>query len=59
MSAPQPTIALASVKTALAGTRASGIELIGASVQHAIVAYDVAVPVQSGGKVSGSISTAR
>jgi signal transduction histidine kinase/HAMP domain-containing protein len=53
--ASQPSLSLASVKTALAGVRASGIELIGADVRRAIVAYDVAVPVQSGGKVVGCV----
>jgi signal transduction histidine kinase len=52
---PQPGQALDSVRTALAGTNAAGIELVGGDLQTAIAAYDVALPVKAGGKVVGAV----
>jgi signal transduction histidine kinase len=54
-SLPQPSAALASVRTALAGTAAAGMELIGGDVNNSIAAYDVAVPVRANGPVVGVI----
>jgi signal transduction histidine kinase/HAMP domain-containing protein len=50
---PQPTAALASVKTAVAGNDAAGLELIGSG--NPLPAYDVAVPVRFNGQVVGCV----
>jgi signal transduction histidine kinase len=54
---PQPDAQLGSVRTALAGNSAAGMELIGATVSNSIAAYDVALPVRAGGsgQVVGAI----
>jgi signal transduction histidine kinase len=54
---PQPSAALDSVRTALSGTNAGGMELIGNDVTTSIAAYDVATPVRLGGsgQVVGTI----
>jgi signal transduction histidine kinase len=52
---PQPTAALDSVRSALAGANAAGMELIGSDVNNSIAAYDVALPVRSNGQVVGAI----
>ncbi|HXA27414.1 MAG TPA: ATP-binding protein [Candidatus Angelobacter sp.] len=54
-SLPQPTAALDSVRAALGGANAAGMELIGSDVNSAIAAYDVALPVRAGGQVVGAI----
>jgi signal transduction histidine kinase len=54
-SLPQPSAALDSVRAALAGSNAAGMELIGSDVNSAVAAYDVALPVRSGGQVVGAI----
>jgi signal transduction histidine kinase/HAMP domain-containing protein len=54
-SLPQPSAALDSVRTALGGSNAAGMELVGSDVKSAIAAYDVALPVVSGGHVVGAI----
>jgi signal transduction histidine kinase/HAMP domain-containing protein len=50
---PQPGAGLSSVKTALQGTSAAGMELIGGS--NPIPAYDVALPIALNGKVVGCV----
>lgn len=52
---PQPSAALDSVRAALGGRNAAGMELIGTDPASAIAAYDVAIPVQSGGQVVGAV----
>jgi signal transduction histidine kinase/HAMP domain-containing protein len=52
---PQPDTTLASVRTALSGKVASGMELIGTTLATSIAAYDVAVPVLQGGRVVGCV----
>jgi signal transduction histidine kinase len=55
-SLPQPNVALDSVHTALGGSNAAGMELIGTDVNNSIAAYDVALPVRGpSGQVVGAI----
>ncbi|HZS13308.1 MAG TPA: ATP-binding protein [Candidatus Dormibacteraeota bacterium] len=54
-SLPQPTAQLNSVRAALGGSNAAGMELIGTDIQSSIAAYDVAIPVRSNGQVVGAI----
>ncbi len=50
---PQPSASLASVRVALQGSSAAGLDLIGSG--NALAAYDVALPIQSNGKVVGCV----
>jgi signal transduction histidine kinase len=52
-SLPQPTAALASVRAALAGSTAAGLELIGSG--NPLPAYDLAAPISFNGKVVGCL----
>lgn len=54
-SYPQPSAALDSVRAALGGSNAAGMELIGSDVNDAIAAYDVAIPVKNNGQVVGAV----
>jgi signal transduction histidine kinase len=52
---PLPGTDLASVRAALGGSPAVGMELIGSDLRSAIAAFDVAVPVSSGGRLVGVV----
>lgn len=51
---PKPSAALPSIRAALGGHSAAGLELIGSG--NSLPAYDVAVPILSGGKVIGAVA---
>jgi len=50
---PAPSVGMASVRAALRGKAAGGLELIGSG--NPLAAYDVAVPVASAGRVVGCV----
>jgi len=52
---PQPSTAQDSVRTALSGYNAAGMELLGSDVNNQIAAYDVALPIPFQNHVVGAV----